>query len=97
MASKNIFSVKSTLYPKGRAREVDGPWKPTVEEAVTAYVAKIKRQGLEQKLVFRPFLVERVEKDRAPCMDGKGNYYQGTEVDVVKRLKLMGLQVDATA
>jgi hypothetical protein len=79
MRPENKFSVKSTIYmdSKSRGRSVDGPWKPTVEEAVQAYAEMLVRKGLEKRLVCSPFLAEKMYNHLyAPSRDGRGVYYQ---------------------
>lgn len=96
--SKNIFSVKTTMYPtaKSNGRSVDGPWKPTVEEATTAYVEMVQRKDLAKHLVCRPFVAERCDEKTAPAKDGQGNFYKTNEdatKGLPKRLAQLGLSV----
>jgi hypothetical protein len=85
--SKNTFSVKSTMYPTphSNGRSVDGPWRPTVAEAVTAYVEMLVKQDLDKHLVCRPFIAERTDEKTAPAKDGRGVCYK-TNDDATKAL-----------
>jgi hypothetical protein len=77
--SKNIFSIKTYQYPKGRRRDVDGPWKPTVQEAIDAYAEMLVKKELHTFLICQPFVAERTDKATAPAGDSKGNYYKTNE------------------
>lgn len=68
------FSVKTTMFPKGRARSVDGPWKPTWEEAVAAFKAMIDKKGLSRFAVYSPYIAAECEEKDAGSGDGK-HYY----------------------
>ena len=76
--SKNTFSVKSTMYPTphSNGRSVDGPWRPTIEEAITAYAEMLVEKDLAKHLVCRPFIAERTDEKTAPAKDGKGVPYK---------------------
>ncbi len=71
----NKFSVKSSMYPKGRERVVDGPWKPTVDEAVQAFAEMIKRKELAEVTVCHPFIAEKANEKTAGSKDVRGVYY----------------------
>lgn len=75
-APKGQFSVKSTMYPKGRARIVDGPWKPTVDEAIRAFGEMLVKKDLGKHLISSPSIAERADMATAPGKDSKGNYYR---------------------
>lgn len=96
--SKNTFSVKSRMYPTphSNGRDVDGPWKPTMDEAINAYVEVVVKKDLAKHLVCQPFMAERVDEKTAPAKDGRGNYYKTNE-DATKtlatKLAQKGLQV----
>lgn len=74
--SKNTFSVKATMYPKQRRKDIDGPWKPTIEDAVKAFAESLKKKDLDTSLVFRAFVAERCSEAEAPAQDNRGNYYK---------------------
>jgi len=96
------FSVKSTMYLKVgslRGRQVDGPWKPTAEEAIKAYAAKLFEKGLGRELVFQPFLAEECPKETAPASDGKKFYRDRTDLQATldAGLKAEGLRLGSEA
>lgn len=68
------FSIKTTMYPVGRARSVDGPWKATWEEAVTAFKAMLDKKGLAKFAVYSPFIAAECEEKDAGSGDGR-HYY----------------------
>jgi hypothetical protein len=81
----NNFSVKSSMYPKKRERVVDGPWKPTVDEAVQAFAEMIKRKELAEVTVCNPFVAEKADEKTAGSKDVRGVYYN-TNVQATKEL-----------
>lgn len=98
--SKNVFSVKSTMYPNKRSKDVDGPWKPTVEEAVKAFAASLQKKGLESGAVYRVFVAERCPESTAPAKDSRGNSYKTHEMASAALSGLLeaeGLRVGSTA
>ncbi len=76
------------MYPKGRARSVDGPWKKTWEEAVDAYASMLERKELKSGMVFRPFLAEEEDKAIAPAGDGKHYYKERLDLTATIRTRL---------
>lgn len=79
------FSVKTTVYhttPSGRRvrRDFDGPWKKSPEEAVTAYLEKMKKQTtLANPRVCNAFLAETAPEATAPAKDNKGVCYKTSD------------------
>jgi len=58
--SKNIYSVKSgILNDAGKLYNMHGPWRPTVNEAVLAFVEMVKNKGRESWSIQRPFVALR--------------------------------------
>jgi hypothetical protein len=85
--SKNTFSVKSEMYVNlKRSRSVDGPWKPTIEEAVSAYAETVVRKELAKHLICRPFIAEKCDEKVAPAQDGRGVCYK-TNQEATSTLK----------
>ena len=83
MATKNVFSVRCDLYTSAESRRrkaIDGPWKPTVEEAVVALAASLKKKGMDDLSLFNWFVVERVPEAVAPSKDSRGNHYRTLKV-----------------
>jgi len=77
-----------------RGRDVDGPWKPTVEEAIVAFRDMLVKKGWLGELVFRSFVAERCPKETAPSGDNRGNYYKGAEVEGLdKKLEDAGIRI----
>jgi hypothetical protein len=91
----NKFSVKSTMYvTSNRGRDVDGPWKPTVDAAIASFGAMLAKKGWEDQLVFGAFVAERCPEEVAPSGDSKGNYYKGAEVkDLDQKLENAGVKI----
>jgi len=97
MENKKRFSVKGTLYvgEKYRKTDVDGPWKPTVEEAIQAYADKLIIKGLQGRSVYKCFVAERVELAVAPCKDSRGVPYKGFSYAPLKQdLAQLGIVVE---
>lgn len=88
MATKNNFAVKADILPEGRARDFDGPWKASSDEAIRAFAKSIqtfaakaaKMDPNSSIVVFRPFLAQRVDASIAPAQDNRGNYYRTSEL-----------------
>lgn len=63
MPTPNRFSIKTRMFLTTKSKStsaVDGPWKPTVAEAVAAYVEKVNRRGLHTRRVLHSFVAERI-------------------------------------
>lgn len=90
-----MFSIKSTMYVNGHRKNIDGPWKPTFEVAVAAYLAKVDQKGLHGKLVFQPFVAEEAPKETASSGDGRRYYNTNMTLrpEMVERLTTAGLTV----
>ena len=80
---KNKWSVKGIYYSKSnRQCYIDGPWRPTQQEAITAFADYVAEKfSLSSLLIFRPFLAERCDEKVAGSMDSKGNPYLEHGVD----------------
>jgi len=76
------FSIKGEIYVGKRKRNLDGPWRATIEEAIHALEAWMVKKGFEGNRIFRPFVAERVPKEIAPCGDSHGNWYREVPYDL---------------
>lgn len=89
---KNKWSIKGIYYRGSRQCYIDGPWRPTQAEAITAFADMVAdKHGLSNILIFRPFLAERTEKASGQ-MDSKGNSYLDWQVDKAA-LQVHGLRI----
>jgi hypothetical protein len=79
MTTKNKYSIKGTLRT-ARGRAVDGPWKPTVVEAIEAFKKMLANKGLGTDDVRETFVAERCLEAEAPACDVRGNYYRTVEM-----------------
>ena len=88
------FQIKSTMYSKGRPRQVDGPWKASFEEALTAYAGRLRQRGMTESLIFHAFVAEEAPKDEAEASDGKVFYNTNKELtkSLAARLQQEGLK-----
>ncbi len=86
------FRVSATLYKTGLISSIDGPWKSSPEEAVLAFKAKIVKQGLEEKGLFKPFIAERMPRETAPEADSRYGYVTRHDLDAVSQLRFWGLR-----
>jgi hypothetical protein len=75
--TKSIYSIKSTMRPLGRDKVTDGPWKPTFDAAVGAFVEMLKKKGVDTLSVRDPFVAVRCEDDGGCAKDARGNCYKG--------------------
>lgn len=91
----NKFSLKATIFVSSKSfHEVDGPWKPTVREAIVAFRDMLEKRGWLEKLMFKAFVAKRCLKDIAPCRDGHGNYYTEVKVEGLdKKLEDVGIRI----
>ena len=97
MTPKNPYSIKATVYTNGRKRELDGPWRSTVQFAVNAFAEQLQKAGLGNTILFRPFVAERCEAADAPMADTKGNYYRECPTSNLNDLlTAAGLRTDPT-
>jgi hypothetical protein len=77
MATKNIYAVKGIALNRNahgsfQKRSFDGPWKPTIEEALTSYVgSKALRSG---DFLSTVFIAERTTEDKSQ-QDSRGVFY----------------------
>jgi len=68
--TKNIYSVKATIRPYGRSKNIDGPWKPTVELAVDAFAEMLYKKEWNLCTVFYPFVAKRTDTGGATDVRG---------------------------
>jgi hypothetical protein len=57
--SKNIYSIRAVVQGKQRDRQVGGPWRPTLNEAVLAFVDSLKKKGQANRILKRPMVARR--------------------------------------
>lgn len=89
---KNKWSIKGIYYRGSRQCYIDGPWRPTQDEAIAAFADFVaNKHGLSNILIFRPFLAERTEKPSGQ-MDNRGNAYLDWEMDKAA-LQKQGLRI----
>ena len=96
MAKK--YSVKSTMWNNGRSKDVDGPWKPTVGEAIKAYTDMVEKKELTDRNISRSssFVAERVEDKDAGSKDSRGVPYNTDKEatkDLAAALEKAGLKI----
>jgi hypothetical protein len=90
-----MFSIKATMYPKRRAKSVDGSWRGTWKEAAMAWHAMVVEKGLSEHICFRPFVAEEHPKETAPCGDGKRYYRERPDLlnELRDALRVMGVRL----
>lgn len=79
MTTSNRFSIKCDVYtsPESRrTKSLDGPWKPTVQEAIRALADSLRKKGMADLSLIRPFVAERVPEAAAPSRDTRGICYR---------------------
>lgn len=89
---RNKWSIKAVCYVRNRQRYLDGPWKETVEEAVSGFAEYLDKKGLLKVLVFQPFLAERCEETTCHAIDSKRNPYREQKIPTLV-LELVGIRV----
>ena len=57
--SKNVYSIKSQISNGSKLYNMHGPWRPTVNEAVLAFVEKLRKKRHENWGIEFPFVALR--------------------------------------
>ena len=72
---ENKYSIKSNLLTgANRRKTMDGPWKPTISEALEGYYQKISKLDY-MVFVSLIFIAEKSDPKSANSQDSKGIYY----------------------
>jgi hypothetical protein len=90
-AQGDKFSVKTVVEP-GRTA-VDGPWRPTKEEAIKAFVESIDEREMNHLTLYDAFLAVRAQPLDASHQDSNGVYYVVASDGVHSELMAAGLSV----
>jgi hypothetical protein len=98
--SKNLYSVRASIQGRKRDRQVGGPWKPTFNEAIMAFVEKMKRKGQEGIVLKNPMVARRAtiedQLEQHLPTDGNGIPYRrdfSLDSGVVSLLTAQGLTI----
>lgn len=89
------FRVSATIYKTDKSPRTsvfDGPWKASPEEALDAFKAKLVKQGLDRKGLFKPFVAEQLPRGMAPEADSRYGYQRLSDQDAATQLNLRGLR-----
>lgn len=81
---KNRYSIKCEVFTSAESRRkkvIDGPWKPTVDEAVKALSASLTTKGMGDLALIQPFVAERADEATAPSKDVRGVTYKTVAFD----------------
>ena len=57
--SKNTFSIRATVQGQHRDRQVGGPWRETLNEAVLSFVDFLRRKGQADRILKYPMVARR--------------------------------------
>lgn len=78
--SKNTYSVRATVQGQFRDRQIGGPWRETLNEAVLSFVEKLKKQGQADRILKYPMVARRATIEdqigHSLPIDGNGVIYR---------------------
>ena len=88
---KTKYSLKSHIYINDKRREIDGPWKDSVNEAIEAYNSMLTKKGLQDSPIFDPFIAESCDITVASCIDSHGKGYKQHELTLDVANKILNI------
>jgi hypothetical protein len=57
--SKNTYSVRATVQGQHRDRQVGGPWRATLDEAILSFIEMLRKKGQADRVLKYPMVARR--------------------------------------